>query len=928
MVIKASLELHEFKRTLLAFDFFKDIADDRKAKKELTKVPLHFEDEQHYIDVFLPLFWEEVKMQLHRSKCMEMDHVETVQQESIRVDDTFVRLDMARDKEEAIQKLYGHGDLMLFTQSKDPVKEHPVHFLALVDNSISARLSVTARLDTESGASGSRDLEVAKIIKDNGSWQMAKVANLATITREYEGLMALPKLKLRGLLVNRDDSGARGDTSTEMQAAPNGHEGSSTVGRAKNDAQLLTIPKPLETWLQAEYNESQQSAINDCRKITGITLVQGPPGTGKTKTALGILAVLLNSKAKEAKAVSYTRTGLKGAFRPSRSTSSGDSSSSEEDQKAAEESMQAREMERVQMIRAHQPWLRGGFTPWAETIEQEVPMAGSIAWRQPYPKLSPHQIVSMSEIAEDVAPQKVLVCAPSNAAIDEVIRRATQAGVADTDGVPKKPPLIRLGPGVHPSLHEYSLEQIVKRRLAALSDMPDLNKREVEKQRLLQDARLVCTTLSISGSRDVVGFEAGFDTVVVDEASQGVEVSMLVPLKLGCQRLILIGDPKQLPATCFSTVALEHEYSRSLFERLQLSHHKVNMLHVQYRMHPAISSFPSQHFYEGTLRNAHEELEFEKQCPAPWSNVSCFAPVAFFHLKGEHKVSMSSLVNEDEADFVIQFFQTLSSLYPDEAWDRKIAVISPYAEQVRLIRAKFRALFGLSGKKSPCLVDVNTVDGFQGREKDCVIVSVVRANPEESIGFLRDRRRMNVAFTRARTNLWVVGYADVLGRNKDWKMFIDEQRAASRLLRLTRPYNTFLARYLTKWFDRHPEVSRPDVELLKVHGFNAQAEEPVGDLGLNMSQAELDELKRIESERAPLERDIEEVSDGLGSVSDEENEGDYAGLDGGGISKDRISTGEVGEATFADSEHLAKRPRDDIEDEADGTNDMLEDSTT
>ncbi|CAE8582721.1 unnamed protein product [Polarella glacialis] len=102
----------------------------------------------------------------------------------------------------------------------------------------------------------------------------------------------------------------------------------------------------------------------------------------------------------------------------------------------------------------------------------------------------------------------------------------------------------------------------------------------------------------------MVGFPEDFDTVIIDEASQGVEVSTLTPLKLGCRRLILVGDPKQLPATCFSEVAKNHDYDRSLFQRLQQSQHKVNMLSQQYRMHPAISYFPSQNFYDGKLLNA------------------------------------------------------------------------------------------------------------------------------------------------------------------------------------------------------------------------------------------------------------------------------------------------------------------------------------
>merc|ERR1719379_2179592 len=207
---------------------------------------------------------------------------------------------------------------------------------------------------------------------------------------------------------------------------------------------------------------------------------------------------------------------------------------------------------------------------------------------------------------------------------------------------------------------------------------------------------------------------------------------------------------------------MAHGYERSLFQRLQQSNFKVNMLAMQYRMHPDIARFPSQAFYDDELANVMEKEEFEREFPAPWYRLPPFAPVVFFDLRSAQRVSMQSLVNDEEADFVIQLFTTIQALYPDEDWRTKVAVISPYAEQVSLIKAKVRELYGVASK-NPCPIDVNTVDGFQGREKDVIIVSVVRAaGSGNSIGFVRDKRRMNVSMTRPRLNLWVVGHAQVL----------------------------------------------------------------------------------------------------------------------------------------------------------------------
>merc|ERR550534_1271062 len=124
-----------------------------------------------------------------------------------------------------------------------------------------------------------------------------------------------------------------------------------------------------------------------------------------------------------------------------------------------------------------------------------------------------------------------------------------------------------------------------------------MNASDKEKEKVIREAAVVFSTLSISGSRELVGFPGDFDTVVMDEASQGLEVSTLVPLKLGCRRLIMVGDPKQLPATCFSSVCQYKSFERSLFQRLEEAKYKVNMLQIQYRMHPLISHFPSHTFY-------------------------------------------------------------------------------------------------------------------------------------------------------------------------------------------------------------------------------------------------------------------------------------------------------------------------------------------
>jgi senataxin len=126
------------------------------------------------------------------------------------------------------------------------------------------------------------------------------------------------------------------------------------------------------------------------------------------------------------------------------------------------------------------------------------------------------------------------------------------------------------------------------------------------KKKVLRESRLVFSTLSAAGSGILESSEIEFDTVVIDEAGQAVELSCLIPLMYSCKRLILIGDPKQLPATVFSPVCLKCHYDQSLFERLMRSEYPVSMLKIQYRMHPDISEVIGNVFYQGLLENGNQ----------------------------------------------------------------------------------------------------------------------------------------------------------------------------------------------------------------------------------------------------------------------------------------------------------------------------------
>lgn len=301
---------------------------------------------------------------------------------------------------------------------------------------------------------------------------------------------------------------------------------------------------------------------------------------------------------------------------------------------------------------------------------------------------------------------------------------------------------------------------------------------------------LLTLSLNDAGTAPVVAFTA----VICDEAAQALEPATLIPLPLlrpDSGRVILVGDEKQLPATVLSRTAQKRGLGRSLFERLAaLPSMKPRMLEEQYRMHPEIASFPSYKFYEGRLRQA-EGIDHESRA-AKFHADPRFPPLRFFDLTeseegdarlkgkiagGAEEGAGGSKKNKVEAAFIFALLDKLMRSFSEKEIG-SIAVLTPYRGQVLQLRDKLRREGGSDRRFER--VDVSTVDGFQGREADVVLFSCVRARPGEAqggIGFLADVRRMNVALTRARRSLWIVGHAATLRRNADWAELLGDLSA-------------------------------------------------------------------------------------------------------------------------------------------------------
>jgi len=380
--------------------------------------------------------------------------------------------------------------------------------------------------------------------------------------------------------------------------------------------------------------------------------------------------------------------------------------------------------------------------------------------------------------------ERVLACAPSNTAVDNLLERLVNVGE----------PAVRLG---HPArvlevVRTHTLDALVEQhdamnlireirreaeqlerragrytrsrpapgqRYQQRQEIRELKKqaRSLERQavnEVLREARVICATVSFDF--DVLQ-DHEFDLLVIDEACQSVEPGCWVPLKFA-DRIVLAGDHCQLPPTILSREAASEGFDVSLMQRLVERHGNAvtRQLTVQYRMHEQIMQFSSRQFYDGTLE-AHDTVKQHTLADLPRIHAEGLdvSPVVFIDTAGagwneEQETEGLSRLNPGEGRLVLDQIRALcdAGLNP-----RDIAVIAPYAAQVRWLRQN----------SDYDNLEVDTVDGFQGREKEAVVMSMVRSNTTGEIGFLSDARRMNVALTRARRKLIVIGDSATLG---------------------------------------------------------------------------------------------------------------------------------------------------------------------
>lgn len=313
------------------------------------------------------------------------------------------------------------------------------------------------------------------------------------------------------------------------------------------------------------------------------------------------------------------------------------------------------------------------------------------------------------------------------------------------------------------------------------------NLRQQLETHILDTTHIVLTTLGTAGSHALESCSK-FEVIVIDEAAQSVEPSTLVALQLGSLHAILVGDPQQLPATIFSYSGRTTKYDRSLFQRLEEAGHEVHLLDTQYRMHPNISLFPRCIFYGGYLKDGSNVTKADYGNPLRerlTRRFPCIHPFTVFDLHSSEERGGSSLSNSMEATFALQIYQELTKEFGIFVSHSPVAVITPYSQQVSVLRDTFSRALG-SGYRQ--FVDIVTVDSFQGREANVVIFSCVRAAERGGIGFLSDVRRMNVALTRAKHFMFVIARCETICSNPYWNQLVVHARRSNAVVSVPRSF--------------------------------------------------------------------------------------------------------------------------------------------
>ena len=314
----------------------------------------------------------------------------------------------------------------------------------------------------------------------------------------------------------------------------------------------------------------------------------------------------------------------------------------------------------------------------------------------------------------------------------------------------------------------YEERESIRNRISRLRDRSTALEIQINAD-LFSSAHVIASTLVSSNNRILAGHR--FGTLFIDEAAQALEAACWIAIRKA-DRVVLAGDHQQLPPTIKCIEAARGGLERTLMEIVVARKPEtVSLLTTQYRMNEAIMRFSSDWFYNGQLQAAPEVRHrgiLDWDTPISWIDTS------EMDFKEEFVGESFGRINRQEADLLLcELEKYITRIGGQRILDERIdfGIISPYKAQVQYLRSKLRNNASLRPYRN--LMSINTVDGFQGQERDVIFISLVRANEEGQIGFLNDLRRMNVAITRARMKLVILGDAATLTRHSFYKKLME-----------------------------------------------------------------------------------------------------------------------------------------------------------
>lgn len=512
------------------------------------------------------------------------------------------------------------------------------------------------------------------------------------------------------------------------------------------EAPVDADPAGIEEWHDAELNDPQRRAVRRSIGAEDVHLIHGPPGTGKTTTAVEAIRQCVD-RGESVLATAASNTAVDNVLEfliETNPTAQGPGGDREE-------------FDGVDVVRVGHP---ARVTP----ALRERTLDGRLEDNGTYRRSR-----ELREEAFELLDEAEELTHPSGrwrrGLSDERIRRLAEEG-RGSRGIPAE------------RIEEMTEWLELRDEADELFERSD----ELEEEAIdevLGAADVVCTTNSTAGSDLLEGRR--FDTVVIDEATQATEPSCLIPM-VKADRAVMAGDHRQLPPTILSREAAREGLRETLFERLAERHDdSVSPLEVQYRMHEDIMDFSSERFYDGVLTadtsvrdHTLADLGVTGQAlPAEHRDVLdpdaplVFADTARIEVSERSPEGSTSRENTAEADLLVSFARAYLDvgLAPEQ-----IAIVSPYGDQVDRIRGTI----DVDG------LEIDTVDGFQGREKEVVLVSLVRSNATGEVGFLDEPRRFNVALTRARRKAVIVGDVETVGSADVYDAFVEYARETGR----------------------------------------------------------------------------------------------------------------------------------------------------